>query len=288
MVVAGVAGAGVCLYLDTATEAWDGLSFAPNLATSIVGFLVGVPIAYYVITEIVNRRDKARDVDDAERLSAQGWNDFREGAARALTPLVRQGVEHAGMVSEGLGEVLGEYNIMRGVVVNDNPRTQFEITRITAGRNKAGNGHSGVIESIHPGSFSEAWNVVRSRWHFIEDRIKVARLGHGLNWIDFETEKILVNYIDADPNPISHLYDVLRRDQNDSPLVPIGNMWDAMTSIDDFCRTQNTALVEHGGYNKVALLLHDLSSASMEVAMFLQKIDKVTAMSASEVFGQTE
>ncbi len=143
------------------------------------------------------------------------------------------------------------------------------------------------IQSIHLMQFTEAWNVVRSRWHFIENQIKSTRLAHGLSWSNYETEKVLVNSIDLKPNPVEELYEVLQRRQESSPLVPIGNMRDAISSIDDFLGSQDEDLVkQRGGYQNVGLMVHDLSRALIAVKLLLDHVDEIVEKSAGDVFSE--
>ncbi len=104
MVATGLVGAAVFVYLDVGTQVWNGLSFLPSLATSVIGFLVGVPVAYYVIAEVVSRRDERKELHEVERLTVRGWDDFRD-AIDSASPLKPArdiaSFEHSGRAESG-------------------------------------------------------------------------------------------------------------------------------------------------------------------------------------------
>lgn len=71
--VVGVIGVGAAIAVDL-LNLWPKWAFLPNLFNSIVGFLIGVPVALVLLTTLANERED----NQLERLSCAAWDDFAE------------------------------------------------------------------------------------------------------------------------------------------------------------------------------------------------------------------
>ena len=187
-------------------RAWPDLVFLPNLITSLLGLMVGVPVVFFLISTFVDRRTESVTSDKVQQLTANSWDSFRQ----QLTDYASDELLHVAEVV--VPKLVHDYNeCMREVRVlmeaGDEAGAQALLQETSR---KLGAPFQTTFTQL-PDKISHQldWHVVANRWKFIDEKGRAQRFANDLLWFSAAVEKMLLGIFDGKVDAVDVLFDRL-------------------------------------------------------------------------------
>ncbi|WP_156662775.1 hypothetical protein [Mycobacterium sp. 1274761.0] len=238
--VLGVAALTVGLVLDEIKPKWlDGLNFLPNIWSGLTGFLIGAPFALVVLATFTFQREERVALERVNRLTALAWDDFRQGSLElASSDRVQALLETKGLkkVSNGITKLLIDYENLNEPDQQTYSRLANEVTErmkvLYTQRiyfvGEIYTGKQGVGRPLTTEGFQWAWSDLRSKWHVLDQYIRLQRLECGLAWLPHGTNALLANAMSPQLHPLVELCAIdefiFRKEANSYPTNSSGEM----------------------------------------------------------------
>lgn len=186
------------------TDWWNDQSFIVNIASSLVGALIGIPIAVIAIGWFTEFNANRMEVDSVRETTERAWSDFERSAARsAPTDVTEHLLDDALEAEKAFGELVDYligYQEMRQLPAREKRAYNFgplfegisshhwDLTRsLIAVRKRMG----------LPDEHQRRWADLRLRWTFLSTEVRRLRYAQKLTWMPSEQELAIEAYIDA-------------------------------------------------------------------------------------------
>ncbi|WP_124712628.1 hypothetical protein [Mycolicibacterium nivoides] len=227
--VLGCVALAVGVRIDVMRPAWwANLSFTQNVAASLVGFLIGVPVALTGLAAFTADREHRIELARVEALSHTTWARFREAISEfcnqnrrdALAETVPELDKSKRAVSELLEANLTKYQTATHPKNEHFP--EFGAEYVTT-RNAFERNYYKVTRSIGTTSEIElGWSRVLATWTELDGYVKNQRSKVGLPWLIDEIDTDIRNRITGRENPMNEFLRVHEYDAGGAEKTSMG------------------------------------------------------------------
>ncbi|WP_139812255.1 hypothetical protein [Prescottella equi] len=214
------------------TAWWDAKGFFVNVMTSLVGALLGIPVAVILIGWFTAYNATRLERRSARRTTERAWTDFSESAQENVEQqIIDNGLEWGSAVEEKtrtLLNTLAAYAELRKDKEEGEHRLSSETIDLRPLFDAVVEDHRAMHEAlgtlrIQMGSridWQRGWSDLRLRWTFISTEVRRIRYGQELSWIPAKSELVIETY----------LFEGCPQDQIDEALKPYGEFANAVAA----------------------------------------------------------
>lgn len=195
----GVVGAIIGTFFVDVSDWWDPRGFGVNVATSLIGALVGIPLAVVVIGWFTTNHVDSIEVAEITNSTERAWSEFHDAALRTVPPTTTSSLvddsKHVDALVMNLQDIVRDYAeyLMRSDGVIEGVGAPEELVATLAGIGGSTTELKSAIGRVRGaiGSVAEHqsdWADLRIRWTYLSTEVRRQRYGHGLGWIPIQYE----------------------------------------------------------------------------------------------------
>lgn len=192
---------------------WANLSFTQNIAASLIGFLIGVPIALTGLAAFTADREHRIELARVNDATRAAWENFRDSVRRFCNEERMEALFHLTLnvqeLKDSIAQLLQDYND-KPELSNNFSAFQEELESKVARFNQAYTTATDVIGYAE--YIAIDWAQLVGAWNALESQIKPQRSHLGLEWFDRDTDALLRNRLSIQQQPLRdflhlHFYD---------------------------------------------------------------------------------
>ncbi|WAJ43538.1 hypothetical protein OK015_20360 [Mycobacterium sp. Aquia_216] len=186
------------------SEWWHSLSYIPNIAAGLTGFLIGAPVALVLLASFTIEREERTALDRANRLTTFAWTQLRDEINDLCSESRFYGLRFdAASVYDGYRVVIQEFERYR-----ISPHTDHDFDELQAHlRQQLPNwvdALNTVTQSV--GTHKQIqlrWSAILANWSTLDQYVRLQRLERSLPWFDYVVHADIRNRLSAIENPVS-------------------------------------------------------------------------------------
>ncbi|ELB95048.1 hypothetical protein Rwratislav_00520 [Rhodococcus wratislaviensis IFP 2016] len=202
MFVAGWCGVAAGVVGDL-HDVWTGLAFTLNVLTALIGFCIGVPVAFFIIATVVEQRADLIEAEAINTLTAEAWTGFRDAALS--------------LCDDDLEEVL---------IVRTPPMIELYRATLTSARQHLDEGDDESLSNclrvagedlkemlfaakpMIPDSadYRVKWISITNKWKLIDEQVRIRRMEKNLSWLHEDVDSVLSSLCDHRRTPLDDFY----------------------------------------------------------------------------------
>lgn len=185
------------------SEWWHGLSYIPNIAAGLTGFLIGAPVALVLLASFTIEREERTALERVNRLTLLAWNEFCEAVHNLCSNSRMLGLSiHANQVNDyytaavtvfsayrGSGHAETDFHKLRSFFDEQLPKWQQSLSVVSAGIGSQDN-----VQLL--------WSAVLTDWSTLDQYVRLQRLERSLPWFDSDIHADIRDRLSGTSNPL--------------------------------------------------------------------------------------